>query len=282
MAYVTVGLLHPGEMGAALGSVLLGQGADVLWASSGRSAATAHRAEAAGLTDVGSLAELLRRSDVVLSVCPPHAAVDVARSVAGFTGVYVDANAVSPATARSIAAAVEKARGVFVDGGIVGAPPRAAATTRLYLSGARAASVAELFEDTVVDARVLSDRVGDASALKLSYAAWTKGTAALVLAIRALARAEGVEAALLEEWRLSLPDLPIQSAHAARSATAKGWRWVAEMEQIAGAFASAGLPSGFHDSAAEVFRRSPQVEETEADDVALDRVLATMRVTGGR
>ena len=253
MAGPAVGVLHPGEMGAALASVLRCAGLPVAWASAGRSAATVRRAEAAGLEDVGTTAEVGRRSDVVLSVCPPHAAVDVARSLDGYEGIFVEANAVSPATARAIAAEIEHAGGTFVDGGIVGRPPPADAT-RLYLSGPSAEPVARLFQGTAVDARVLSDAVGDASALKMAYAAWTKGTAALLLAILELARAEGVDEALRDEWRSSLPELPSQSQRAASSAEAKGWRWVAEMEQIAATFAAAGLPSGFHDAAAEVFR----------------------------
>jgi 3-hydroxyisobutyrate dehydrogenase-like beta-hydroxyacid dehydrogenase len=244
-------------MGAALGAELRRVGTSVVWASAGRSAATARRAELAGLSDVGTVAELARRSDVVISVCPPHAASETARSVAGYQGVYLDANAVAPATARAIAAEVEAGGGRFVDGGLVGPPPSVAAT-RLYLSGPASAFVAGLFHGTAVQARPLSDRFGDASALKLAYAAWTKGTAALVLAIRELAQAEEIEPALLAEWRESLPDLLGRSASAARSAAEKGWRWVGEMEEIASAFASAGLPDGFHRAAAEVFRRSPK------------------------
>jgi hypothetical protein len=101
---------------------------------------------------------------------------------------------------------------------------------------------------------VISDEPGPASALKMAFAAWTKGTAAMLIAIRALARAEGVEEALLDEWRLSVPELIDRSAAAARSADRKGWRWVAEMEEIASTFAAAGLPDGFHKAAAEVFR----------------------------
>lgn len=281
MGDVVIGLLHPGEMGAALGSVLRERGADVLWAAAGRSDATALRAEAAGLRDVGAVEELARRSDVILSVCPPHAALDVARSVAGFDGVFVDANAVSPATARAIGTVIEPV-GRFVDGGIVGPPPRGAAT-RLYLSGGPARLVADLFDGTLVDARIVSDQVGAASAVKMSYAAWTKGTAALLLAIRALARAEGVEARLLEEWRESIPDLPGDSLRAARAAGAKGWRWVGEMEQIASTFASAELPSGFHLAAADVFRRSPRLDAMHADEATLDRVLAALtgQLSGG-
>ncbi len=245
MALGTVGLLHPGEMGAAVGAVLRGQGIRVVWASEGRSAETRARAEAAGLEDVGSV-DTVAQSDVVFSICPPHAALGVARS-ARFAGVYVDANAVSPATAADVAEAV----GEFVDGGIVGSPPREPGTTRLYLSGERAGDVAKLFDGSALDARVVSN----ASAVKMAYAAWTKGTAAMLLAIRELARREGVEATLVAEWELSLPELRERHERAERSAAAKGWRWVAEMEEIAATFEADGLPGGFHRAAAEVYRR---------------------------
>jgi len=254
MAATTIGLLHPGEMGSAVGAVLRGQGHRVVWASDGRSAETRRRADEAGLEDAGTVAELASSSDTIFSVCPPHAALEAAGSVAGFEGVFVDANAIAPATTRELAAVIESAGGDYVDGGIVGSPPRAPGTTRLYLSGPRAESVAELFAGSVVDARVVSGVIGGASAVKMTYAAWTKGTAALLIAIGELARSEGVEGALLEEWRLSLPDLPARSERAARSAAAKGWRWVGEMEEIASTFAVAGLPDGFHRAAAEVFR----------------------------
>jgi hypothetical protein len=264
-------LLHPGEMGAAVGAALRAAGQTVVWASTGRSAATAKRAEEAGLEDVGALEDLGRRSDVVVSLCPPHAAVEVARAFPHFAGIYVDANAVSPATARTIAGLV----GRCVDGGIVGPPPRSPGTTRLYLSGADARLVAGLFDGTVVDTRVVSEDLGAASALKMAFAAWTKGTSGLLLAVRAVARAEGVEETLLEEWRLSLPHLHDQSIAAAQSALGKGWRWVGEMDEIAEAFAAAGLPDGFHRAAAEIYGRSPhggQADEAEA----LERVLAAL------
>jgi 3-hydroxyisobutyrate dehydrogenase-like beta-hydroxyacid dehydrogenase len=250
---MTVGLLHPGEMGSAVGATLAAHGETVIWASAGRSAATAERAQSAGLEDAGSVEELCRRSDVIISVCPPHAAVEVAEAAQGIRGIYVDANAVSPATARSI----EELVGRCVDGGIIGPPPAEEGTTRLYLSGREAALVADLFAGTTVDARVVSAEVGAASAIKMAFAGWTKGSSALLLAIRALARVEGVEDTLLEEWRLSLPQLEDRSVAAARSAQKKGWRWIGEMEEIAQTFASAGLPDGFHRAAAEIYRRGP-------------------------
>jgi len=272
-----VGIVHPGEMGAAVGAALRAAGHTVLWASTGRSAATTERAEAAGLEDAGTLEKLRGGSDVVISLCPPHAAIDVATAFAGFSGTYVEANAVSPATTRAIAGLV----GRCVDGGVIGPPPRTPGTTRLYLSGADAARVAALFEGTAVDARVVADDVGAASALKITYAAWTKGTAALVLAVRALAQAEGVEEPLLDEWRSSLPELADRSEAAARSAVRKGWRWVGEMEEIAAAFAAVGLPDGFHLAAAEIYARSPDATEAESGD-ALSRVLSALHAEASR
>jgi 3-hydroxyisobutyrate dehydrogenase-like beta-hydroxyacid dehydrogenase len=250
----TVGLLHPGEMGAAIGQALLDGGHEVLWASTGRTGATLERASSAGLRDVVTVDALATRSEVLISVCPPHAAQEVARAVRGSPGLFVDANAIAPQTARAIAA--ERGDSTFVDGGIIGPPPTSPGTTRLYLSGSAARMVADLFANTAVDAHVVSETVGAASAVKMTYAAWTKGTAALLLASHAVAESEGVEAVLSDEWRLSLPELPETLSRAQRSAASKGWRWIGEMEEIAATFAAAGLPDGFHRAAAEIFRRS--------------------------
>lgn len=265
-----IGLLHPGEMGAAIGGCLTGLGHPVCWASQGRGRATAARAERAGLSDAGTVAALAARSDVILSVCPPHAAVDVARSVAaaGFRGLFADANAISPATSRLAAGIIEAAGGSYVDGGIIGLPPTAPGSTRLYLSGPRAGEIRELLSGSWVDARIVDGPAGAASAVKMAYAAWTKGSAALLLTARALAEAEGVRDTLLAEWELSQPVLTGRSQSAARSAAVKGWRWVAEMEEIAASMAAAGLPEGFHQAAAEVFRRQPRALDGDAVTVS--------------
>ena len=246
-----------------MGRSLVGAGHEVVWAAAGRGPATVARAGQAGLTTVPDVAEVAGRAGVVLSVCPPHAAVQVAREVnaAGFRGLYVDANAVSPDTAREVAGIVEAGGAGYVDGGIIGTPPVAPGFIRLYLSGARAPEVHRLFAGTEVDARVIDGGAFTAaSAVKMAYASWTKGTAALLLAARALARAEGVEDVLLAEWGISQPGLAERSAGAARAAAAKGWRWIAEMEEIAATMAAAGLPEGFHQAAAEIYRRFPPAD----------------------
>jgi hypothetical protein len=227
---VIVGLLHPGEMGAAVGARV---DADVIWASQGRSDAT--RARGARFRDVVRLDALLLEANVILSICPPHAALDVARACAGFEGIYVDANAISPMHAQEIGELQSR----FVDASIIGGP----GAPLLCLTGAEAADVASLFS---LETRL----VPNASALKMAYAAWSKGTAALLLAIRDVAQSFGVE----EDWRALVPELLDRLVDAERSAAAKGWRWIGELEEIADTFAAAGRPDGFHRAAAEVYR----------------------------
>jgi 3-hydroxyisobutyrate dehydrogenase-like beta-hydroxyacid dehydrogenase len=269
MGEATIGILHPGEMGAAVGQSLVAAGHQVLWLPAGRSEATAARARAAGLTGAADLADLVRRADVIMSVCPPHGALDIARQVAGagFGGLYLDANAIAPATAREVAGIVEGAGATFVDGGIIGTPPVEPGFIRLFLSGAKAQEVRALFDGTDVATRLVergaagaglaAGEVGAASAVKMAYASWTKGSAAMLLAARALARAEGVEDALLSEWQQSQPGLIQRWDRAATSAAKKGWRWVAEMEEIAASMAADDLPAGFHQAAADIYRDPP-------------------------
>jgi 3-hydroxyisobutyrate dehydrogenase-like beta-hydroxyacid dehydrogenase len=235
---VIVGLLHPGEMGRAVGEQLLACGHEVVWASEGRSEATRERAQA--FRDVGSVRAVVAGAEVVLSICPPHAALDVASACAGFSGVYVDANAISPMRAVEVAALHDR----FVDGGIVGGPPTESGTT-LYLSGADAGAVAALFDGSLLATRV----VRDASAVKMVYAAWTKGTTALLLATRDVAAYYGVA----DEWRHAAPELVERLPAAERARRRKGWRWVAEMEEIADTFGAANQPEGFHRAAAQVY-----------------------------
>ena len=249
-----VGLLHPGAMGAVIGAVLNAvPNQEVRWVAEGRSAESAKRAAEGGLVDAGSLAALCRETDVILSICPPESAEQVARDVAaaGFDGLYVDANAVSPGTARTIGDRFAR----FVDGGIVGPPPSRPGSTRLYLAGADAQRVADLFEATSVETRIVGAEAGAASAVKMCFASWTKGTSALLLAIRALAEAEGVTDALLGEWATSLPEVRASSERVAATSGPKAWRFETEMMEIAATFATAGLPGEFHHGAAEIYRR---------------------------
>jgi Domain of unknown function (DUF1932)/NADP oxidoreductase coenzyme F420-dependent len=224
-------------MGATVGNALVAAGHDVLWASEGRSDASRARAEA--FTDVRTVAEVAARAEVVFSVVPPHAALETARALAGYAGIYVDANAIAPATAREVGSRFAR----FVDGGIIGGPP----APHLYLSGDEAATAAALFAGSPVDARVTAN----ASALKCAFAGWSKGSGALLLSLRAYAERTGVWDDLAAEWP---PELHERLASAERSAQVKGWRWIGEMEEIAAALEAEDVPGGFHKAAAAVYR----------------------------
>ena len=271
----TLGICAPGAMGSAIGACAVATGHRVVWASQGRSRDTVARAEEDGLTDVGDLGALLETSDVVLSVCPPHAAVDVAAEIAahGYAGTVIDANAISPATMGRVQRTLASGGATVVDASIVGPPPRGEDRTRLFLAGAGAERFAALFPDAPLHIVDLHAAPPAASALKMAYAAWSKGSAGLLFAVRAYASHAGVEDALLDEWERSQPDLAERSDRQAADAGPKAWRWVAEMEEIAATLDDASLPDGFHHAAAEVFHRlrghrggpPPAIEDVVAD-----------------
>ncbi|MDE0274134.1 MAG: DUF1932 domain-containing protein [Gammaproteobacteria bacterium] len=270
-----IGLLHPGAMGVSVGMALAESGHRVHWASAGRSAATAERAESAGFADRQSLPSLTRAVDGIICVCPPEAALEVAASVArsGFSGLYVDANAVSPDTGARLADLLGER---YVDGGIVGPPARSPGSTRLFLSGPRAAVAADWFAAGFVETVALGERPGAAKALKMCYAAYTKGASALLLAIRALAEAEGVTDALLAEWSRSQPGLAERSERSAQAVSPKAWRFAGEMLEIAATFEAAGLPGGFHGAAASVYERMADLKDRGQPQMAdvIERLLS--------
>jgi 3-hydroxyisobutyrate dehydrogenase-like beta-hydroxyacid dehydrogenase len=250
-----IGLMHPGAMGASVGAAVRSNQHTVLWASEGRTAGTHARARRADLEDAGTVAALVKASEIVLSVCPPHAAEDVASEVVqlGFSGVYVECNAISPDRTRAIQQIIEDAGAHYVDGGIIGGPAwKREAGTRLYLSGPRAEEVAACFAGSPLETPVISDRIGAASAIKMGYAAFTKGTTALLTAILGVVEKEGVRAELARQWGDAFTT---QTVRRVCSNTAKAWRFVGEMHEIAATFEGAGLPGGFHRAAAEVYER---------------------------
>ena len=164
----------------------------------------------------------------------------------------------------------------FIDGGIIGPPPIAPGKTRLYVSGAQREAIAAPFAGSNLDAVALDGGIGAASALKMAYAAWTKGSTALIAAVCALAQAEGVEDSLIAEWKLSQPSL-LRETEAVPGKVRKAWRWVAEMEEIAATFAAAELPDGFHLAAAEIYSRLAAFKDATAPP-SLDEVTAALRV----
>jgi len=273
---MTIALLHPGEMGAAVGACLVSRGIHVVWASENRGAASRKRAEDAGLEDLETLHRALAESTAVLSICIPSGAFGLARQVAakGFRGTYIDANAISPAHSREIGLTVENAGATFVDGSIIGLPPTPTRPARLYLCGTGAPAVAAFFEGSQTQPIVMDGAIGAASALKVCYAAWSKGETALLGIIRSLARHEGVDETLLKEWNRSQPGVAQKSEQIAARAW-KAWRWVGEMEEIAASFDAANLPSGFLANA-EIYRRLADYKDS-AERPSSEEVSARLR-----
>ncbi|MFF4260944.1 MULTISPECIES: NAD(P)-dependent oxidoreductase [Streptomyces] len=276
----TVTVLHPGSMGAAVAAQAVAAGHEVLWVPDGRSEATRERAFQAGAVAVDSLAVALDRSSVVLSVCPPQAAEDVATEVAGhdFSGVYVDANAINPQRMKHIAGAVCPGS-VVLDGAIFGPPPGAQRTARLYLAGdQQAVGVVEgLFKDTHLEPRRASGDIGSASALKMAFASYQKAARTLAGVAHALAATHGVGAELTAEAEtmasniLSDPDyLP--------SVAARAWRWAPEMEDIAETLRAADLPTEIADATVAVLARWEQ--DKDRYDLSVAATLAHLRGRG--
>ncbi len=269
-------------MGASVGAAARDGGHEVRWVAAGRSTATRERAEAAGLVSCSDLATALDGARVVVSVCPPAAAVEVATAVAdhGFTGTFLDANAVAPSTARRVAEVVAVTGARPVDGGIVGPPAHRPGTTRLLLSGEGADEVAALWSGSALEAVVVDGPVGAASATKVAYATWTKGSAALLLAVAAYAEAEGVGGPLRDEWARSQPDLADRLRATAAGVAPKAWRFEGELADGGRAFGDVGLPDGFGAAAAEVYRRLADLRDGAAPgdlDEHLARVLDLVR-----
>ena len=258
----TIGVQSPGDMGHALGAVLRERGRRVVSALDGRSEATRARALRAGIEDVGDVAGLVAQCDVVLSVMPPAAAPGFARAFgeaierAPRPLLYVDCNAVAPSTVQGMAGRLAAAGAEFVDGGLIGAPPRPGGpATRLYLSGPQADALAALAGDSqrgAIDVRVIGDAIGRASGLKMVYAGLTKGTMTLHTAV------------LMTAWRLGLFDeLATELRQSQAQAFARmsvipflpadAGRWTGEMREIARTFRDAGVPDGFHETAERIF-----------------------------
>lgn len=252
-----IGIIHPGEMGISVAVSVRNTGHSVFWASEGRGEKTRARAEKYDLQDAGTIENLCKACSIILSVCPPHAAEDVARQVieAGFKGLYLDANAISPGRSKAIAEMMQLKGIDFVDGGIIGGPAWKQGETWLYLSGPRAEEIAACFINGPLETKIIGEEIGKASALKMCYAAYTKGTSALLSAILASAEHYNVRTELNQHWDMDDPAFAAQTERRVRRVTAKAWRFAGEMDEIAATFKSAGLPSGFHESAAEIFRR---------------------------
>lgn len=258
MAIKSIGLLSPGDMGHSIGHVLHEHGLKVMTCFEGRSQRSRDLAARAGITDGGSLEDIVQEADIFLSVLVPSSALEVAQRVAaalqstGANLLYVDCNAIAPATVRAVAQTIEATGSRVADVGIVGPPPRKPGT-RFYASGPGAAEFEEL-RGSGLDVRVLGDEIGQASALKMCYGALTKGLQALATELLVAARLAGVEDALRAEQQESMTavlgwlegNMPIMPP--------KAYRWVGEMEEIGSFFGDLGMTSDILNGAADLYR----------------------------
>ncbi|MFF8947131.1 DUF1932 domain-containing protein [Streptomyces sp. NPDC014864] len=254
----TVGLLHPGSMGSAIGAQLRARNHTVLWCPDGRSDTTRRRAEHAGL-EPATLSELVSRSDVLVSLCPPAAAEAVAEQVTalGTVGegtIYVEANAVAPPRVQHIADRLVPVP--VIDAAVVGSPPGGGKIPTIYLSGPgrQAEQVAELLAGTDVRTRVLGDSIGQASALKLAYSSYQKVSRVLAAVAYGAAESYGVADELLVIAAKRTRSYLLETDYIPKSA-ARAWRWGPELEDAAVLLADVGLPDSLMHAAAATLAR---------------------------
>ena len=269
-----IGILHPGEMGRVAAATLVNSGNEVYWASEGRSQSTKQRAANLNLIDAVTISALCDGCEAIVSVCPPEFADYLANEVlaTNFRGFYLDANAISPDRARNMAIRM-RARGVtFVDGGIIGLASMMSGKTWIYLSGEAAPDAAKLFAAGPLQPEVLSGPAGQASALKMCFAAYSKITTALLTAILATADQQGVRAELERQWS-RMPGSPTDAVEKIPISAPKAWRFVPEMQEIAATFESSGVPSAFPKAAAEIYSQLASFRNTTPD---LEAILSAL------
>lgn len=274
-----IGVLHPGEMGVSIAASAINSGHQVYWLSQSRSEKTRARAEKYNLTGIDSLHHLCQTCEIIISICPPHAAEEVAESVveAGFKGLYLDANAISPQRAIAVGQMLGASDIQFVDGGIIGGPAWTPEETWLYLSGEHAHEIASCFSNGPLEIKIIGNEIGKASALKMCYAAYSKGTTALLSAVLATAQSLGVREELYQQWDRDDQEFSTQVNRRVKRVTAKAWRFEGEMKEIASTFHEANLPNGFHLAAAEIYHRMADFKDaTEAP--SLEDVLKALLV----
>lgn len=253
----SIGILHPGAMGSSVAASAQNSGNTVYWASEGRSPQSVERATRIGLSDAHSLAGICETCSVILSVCPPASAEAQANDVLalGFKGLYVDMNAIAPQRVERIAERMAAHGTRFISGSIIGGPAWQPNSTWLYLSGKDAQSVADLFTAGPLETQVLGDDIRKATALKMCFAAYTKGTTALLCAVMAAAESLNVRDDLERQWSRNGSTFAEESARSVQQVTAKAWRFSGEMEEIAATLSGAGVPGEFHLAAADIYQR---------------------------
>jgi len=258
MSIETIAILMPGDMGHGVGLVLREHGYEVITSLAGRSERSRQLAEAGKVRDAGNLDSTVAAADMILSILPPASALRLADDVAAAmqrtasTPVYVDCNAISPGTAQAVSDKITAAGASFIDAGIIGLAPNKSKNTRFYVSGPETAPMTNL-NGKGFEVISLGDTVGRASAMKMVYAALTKGSWTLWTAVLLTAERNGLMASLVEEFEHSQQATLNNMRGKVSALPADSARWIGEMEEIAKTFREAGVSGDFHDGAAWIF-----------------------------
>ena len=255
----TVAIMSPGDMGHAVGQVLSESGIDVITCTDGRSQRTKNLAEMAGLRQVATLEDMVIQADLVLSIMVPSKAMSFVREISPHfesskTPTYfADCNAVSPQSALAMAEVINQAGGKFIDGGIIGTAPTKGDTPRFYVSGPDASVVMELDGRGII-VKAIGNKVGQASGIKMCYAALTKGTNTLHVALLTAASLMGLTDDLRKEFEFSQKSHLAAMEKGISRLPANAHRWIGEMEEIAATFENLGVTPNFHKGAAEIYK----------------------------
>ena len=274
-----IGIMSMGDMGSGVAKILKKNGFNVLTSLENRSKDSVIRAKQNKIKDVGNLGNLVENSEVILSILVPSKALDFAKQIAPFISkskqekIFVDCNAISPNTTKKINIFIEKSNGIFIDGGIIGGSPRSGEKPRIYLSGKNAYKI-RILNSKEVEFIDINSEIGAASGLKMTYAAITKGTAALYAASLMTADHFGLLEKLLDEISYSQPKV-FDSIKSVNSISAKAFRWIGEMEEIAETFSSTNNTDKFHMGAADIFRKiaSSSIGHERVDNIDKNRKL---------
>lgn len=253
-----IGIMSPGDMGQAVAQRLRELGFEVCTALEGRSERTRALAREAGITDTGNLAALLASTDLVLSIVDPGSAMGLAKAAAAIMPtlatrpLFVDCNALAPQTKHEMHTLLTSAGGRFLDAGIIGPPPRGTGKIHLYVAGSGADAL-DVFAHDTISVRIVSERIGDAAAVKMCYGGITKGTVALLTELLLASRRLGVEEMLDTELRETQPAIRDWIMRFLPSMPPKAYRWVPETREIAATFASVGLTPLMLEGAAAMY-----------------------------
>ncbi len=275
----SVGITSPGDMGQGVAMCIKALGFNVCMASDGRSPRTRALGEKAGLTELHSLENLVKECDMVLSVLDPGAAVTNATAVAAACKatqrkiVFVECNAIAPDTMHEITGILQAVGCTVVDAGIIGPPPRNGAKQRFYVSGPHAHLMQRINSPQIM-VKVAGEKIGDASAVKMCYAALTKGTIALGTELLVAARKLGIDQVLEAEFKNGQAELHESVLTRAAGMPFKAYRWVPEMNEIAKTFGGVGLTPRLFQGVSDLYAQiaaTPQGKESPEEARAKKR-----------